>query len=227
MEGVITDLTGFMPKDRPGKSKLKGQYIDLEPLDWDAHGPDLANHISGAENAQLWTYVPIGPFDDLAALRAVMGYAGEQFGWESMAIISKASGKALGTASYMRIRELHGSAEVGCVVYGEALQKTREATEVIYLMAKHVFEDLGYRRFEWKCHNGNAASKQAATRFGFTFEGVFRNDMVMKGKNRDTAWFSIIDTEWPALKAGYQAWLSPGNFDGDGRQLAALKAFMR
>jgi len=222
----MTDLTGFIPRQRPGKSVLKGNYIDLEPLDWAAHGSDLAEHVAGTENANLWAFVPIGPFDDLAALQAVMSYAGEQFAWEIMAAKSKASGKVLGTASYMRIREMHGSAEVGCVVFGQTLQKTREATEIIYLMAKHVFEDLGYRRFEWKCHNGNEASKQAAKRFGFTFEGVFRNDMVMKGKNRDTAWFSMIDREWPVLKVGYQAWFDPSNFDDSGQQKQSLKAFI-
>lgn len=219
----MTDLTGFIPRKRPGLGTIKGNYVDLVPVNWDAHGEDLAKQIAGPENAGLWTFVPIGPFDDLAALQAVMSYAGEQFAWEIMGVKPKTSGSILGTASYMRIRELHGSAEVGCVVFGKALQKTREATEVIYLMAKHVFENLGYRRFEWKCHNGNAASKQAALRFGFTFEGVFRNDMVMKGKNRDTAWFSMIDTEWPALKAGYETWLSTDNFDDEGRQLKPLK----
>ena len=219
----MTDLTGFIPRERPGLGAIKGDYVDLVPVNWEAHGPDLAMHVAGSENAELWNFVPLGPFDDLAALQAVMSYAGEKFEWETMSIMSIASGKVLGTASYMRIRELHGSAEVGCVVFGKALQKTREATEVIYLMAKHVFGDLGYRRFEWKCHNGNDASKQAALRFGFTFEGVFRNDMVMKGKNRDTAWFSMIDSEWPALKAGYEAWLSPKNFDADGLQIKTLR----
>jgi len=222
----MTDLSGFTPRKRPGLETIVGDYVDLVPVKWDVHGADLARQIAGPENAGLWTFVPIGPFDDLAALQAVMSYVGEQFEWETMAIISKRSGKALGTVSYMRIREMHGSAEVGCVVFGEPLKKTREATEAIYLMAKHAFEDLGYRRFEWKCHNGNDASKCAAERFGFTFEGVFRNDMVMKGKNRDTAWFSIIDKEWPTINAAYQAWLSPDNFDDTEQQKLPLRAFM-
>ena len=151
----MTDLTGFIPRKRPGLTTLNGRYIDMEPLEWDLHGIELTQHVAGVDNANLWTFVPIGPFDDLASLKAVMSYVGEQFKWEIMAVKSKTSGKVLGTASYMRIREMHGSAEVGCVVFGNALQKTREATEVIYLMAKHVFENLGYRRFEWKCHNDN------------------------------------------------------------------------
>ena len=174
----MTDLTGFIPRKRPGQTALNGCYIDMEPLEWDLHGTELTQHVAGIDNANLWTFVPIGPFDDLAAMQAVMSYVGAQFEWEIMAVKSKSSGKVLGTASYMRIREMHGSAEVGCVVFGHALQKTRKATEVIYLMAKHVFENLGYRRFEWKYHNDNDASKQAALRFGFTFEGVFRNDTV-------------------------------------------------
>jgi RimJ/RimL family protein N-acetyltransferase len=123
----------------------------------------------------------------------------------------------------MRLRPEHGSVEIGCVVFGKALQKTRGATEAIYLMAKHAFSDLGYRRFEWKCDNDNADSKNAALRFGFEFEGVFRNDMVMKGRNRDTAWFSIIDTDWPIVKAGFETWLSAQNFDENGRQISSLR----
>ena len=222
----MTDLAGFIPRKRPGQTTLNGRYIDMEPLEWDLHGVELAQHVTGVDNTNLWTFVPIGPFDDLAALQGVMSYVGAQFEWEIMAVKSKTSSKVLGTASYMRIREMHGSAEVGCVVFGQALQKTREAKEVIYLMAKHVFENLGYRRFEWKCHNGNDASKQAALRFGFTFEGVFRNDMVMKGKNRDTAWFSMIDTEWPVLSAVYQAWLAPNNFNNSGHQKQSLRGLL-
>ena len=222
----MTNLTGYLPRERPGRIGLAGCDIRIEPLNWETRGAGLASAIAGQDNADLWTYVPIGPFDDLAALQATMGYVGEQFGWEMTAIISQADDRVLGTASYMRIREMHGSAEVGCIVFGQALQKTRAATEAMYLMAKHIFEDLGYRRYEWKCHNGNDASKRAAERFGFTFEGIFRNDMVMKGQNRDTAWFSMIDTDWPAIKAGYEAWLSEGNFDGDGQQISSLETFM-
>ena len=124
----------------------------------------------------------------------------------------------LGMASYMRIRPEHGSAEVGFVCFSKAMQRTPAATEAMYLMARHLFDDLGYRRYEWKCDNANEKSRRAAERLGFAFEGVFRQDMVMKGRNRDTAWYSMLDTEWPAAKAAFEAWLAPENFDGEGRQ---------
>ena len=141
-----------------------------------------------------------------------------------MIIVDAGAGSALGMASYMRIRQEHGSAEVGCVVFGKALQRTRAATEAIYLMARHIFDDLGYRRFEWKCNEANAASKRAAVRFGFTFEGVFRNDMVMKGRNRDTAWYSMLDSEWSGVKTAFDSWLDPGNFTPEGVQRSRLSA---
>lgn len=128
-------------------------------------------------------------------------------------------------ASYTRIREAHGSVEAGCVAFSHRLQRTAHATEALTLMARHVFDDLGYRRYEWKCHDANAASKRCAERFGFQFEGLFRNDMVVKGESRDTAWYSIIDAEWPALRAALAAWLAPANFAAAGRQRQPLAAF--
>ncbi|VAW07153.1 Acetyltransferase, GNAT family, partial [hydrothermal vent metagenome] len=133
------------------------------------------------------------------------------------------TGAVLGMASYMRIRPEAGSVEIGCIVFSGALQKTPAATEAMYLMARHIFDDLGYRRYEWKCNDENAASKSAAERLGFQFEGVFRQDMVVKGENRDTAWFSVLDSEWPEVKAGLNAWLAPENFDADGRQRRSLR----
>lgn len=130
-------------------------------------------------------------------------------------------------ASYMRIREAHGSVEIGCVAFSHRLQRTTRATEALTLMAQHVFDELGYRRYEWKGNNANLASKRAAERFGFTFEGVFRNDMVVKGESRDTAWYSIIDSEWPVVRAALHAWLAATNFDGHGRQRQRLESFRR
>ena len=130
-------------------------------------------------------------------------------------------------AGYMRIREKHGSAEIGCVAFGRDLRRSPEATEAMSLMASHIFDELGYRRYEWKCHNGNAASRRAAKRFGFKFEGVFRNDMVVRGKNRDTAWFAMTDEDWPANKSAFEAWLSPSNFDAAGQQKKKLESFRR
>ena len=125
----------------------------------------------------------------------------------------------------MRIREIHGSAEVGCVAFSHALRRTPEATEAMYLMAQHLLEELGYRRYEWKCHNENAASHRAAQRFGFKFEGVFRNDMVIRGQNRDTAWYAMTDADWPNVKAAFEAWLDPSNFDAAGQQKQSLESF--
>lgn len=218
----MQDLSQFLPKRRPAHITLEGRFVSVETMDWEKYGASLSQHITGPENADLWTYVPIGPFEGSTGLESVMSYVGSQREWETLVIVSKTNGEALGTASYMRLRPEHGSAEIGCVIFGEALQKTREATEAMYLMAKHLFENLGYRRYEWKCDNSNIASKRAAERLGFQYEGLFRQDMVMKGKNRDTAWFSITDKDWPNVKTGFEKWLSDDNFLKTGVQIASL-----
>ena len=138
------------------------------------------------------------------------------------AIVPAQAGKAAGWASLMRIEPRHGVIEVGNVVFSPALQRSRAATEAMYLMASHVFDHLGYRRYEWKCNAENAASRRAALRLGFTFEGIFRQHMVVRGRSRDTAWYSLLDGEWPARKRAFEAWLDPSNFDGEGRQLVSL-----
>jgi len=217
-------LADWTPRERPGASVLGGHYATLEPLDWAAHADGLYAAIAGPDNAALWEYMPLGPFADAQTFRAHFTFAYETHGWEPMVIRSAATSDILGSASFMRIREAHGSAEVGCVAFGDQLKRTREATEAMYLMAAHVFDDLGYRRWEWKCHNENAASKRAALRFGFRFEGIFRNDMVVKGANRDTAWFAMTDEDWLTIKLAYQAWLARGNFDESGHQREKLKA---
>lgn len=197
-------------------------YTRLELLDWAVHGDDLYKAVCGAENDDLWTYMPIGPFVDQDTFEQIYEFVRMQFGWETMVIRDGASNAVLGMASFMRIRPEHGSAEVGCVTFGPSLKRTCQATEAMYLMARHLFEELGYRRYEWKCHNENEASRRAAQRFGFSFEGVFRNDMVVKGQSRDTAWFAITDADWPDLSAAYQAWLAPENFNTTGEQKARL-----
>jgi RimJ/RimL family protein N-acetyltransferase len=199
--------------------------VVLEPLDWEEHADGLYQAIAAPDMADLWDYMPLGPFKDQAQFEKTLIHVSAEFGWELLVIRSVKDGNILGMAGYMRIREGHGSVEVGCVSFGRALRRTPEATEAMYLMANHVFEELGYRRYEWKCHNDNAASRRAATRFGFQFEGVFRNDMVVKGKNRDTAWFAMTDADWPALKSAFEAWLDPSNFDTSGEQKQRLEAF--
>lgn len=218
----MSDLNNYAPRKLPGKCILLGEYVRLEPLDWDRHGEQLANHITGEENVDLWTYMPIGPFDNLDGLQSVMQYVSDQLKWETMAIIRKQDNQVVGMASFMRMRPEHGSAEIGCVTYGEVLKRSIEATETMYLLAAHLFEDLHYRRYEWKCDNCNDASKRAALRLGFQFEGVFRNDMVMKQKNRDTAWFSMTNEDWPNIKAAFKTWLTAENFNKDGSQKTTL-----
>jgi RimJ/RimL family protein N-acetyltransferase len=222
MTMIDTDLSQWSRCAEPGDRSLLGQYCRLEPLSFVQHGHGLFQAVCGRHNTHLWDYIPLGPFDDIGALKQALEYVDANMNWKTMVIVSQKDSSVLGMASFMRIRPEHGSAEVGCVMFGPALQRTREATEAIFLMGQHVFDDLGYRRFEWKCNNANAASKRAAERFGFQFEGVFRNDMVMKGKNRDTAWYSIIDQEWPPIRAAFQQWLLPANFDESGRQRTNL-----
>ena len=172
----------------------------------------------------MWQYLFEGPFADRAAfdlhLRRIAASEDPLF----LAILDNATGSAVGYASYMRIEPVHRVIEVGSILYTPRLQQTTLATEAMYLMARHVFEDLGYRRYEWKCNALNAPSRRAALRFGFTFEGVFRQHMIVKGRNRDTAWFSMLNSEWPARKANFERWLDPSNFGADGRQKVALSA---
>ena len=218
-------LTNWTSRDRPGQVGLQGRTVRLEPLRSDAHYAALYPVIASPEQAELWTYMPLGPFPTLKAFTQALQHCRATLGWELMVISPPDTPDiALGMAGYMRIREAHGSAEVGCVTFSPALQRTIQATEAMYLMAAHVFDDLGYRRYEWKCHNDNAASRRAAARFGFQFEGVFRQDMVVKGENRDTAWFAMTDQDWPHLKRGFEAWLAPGNFDPNGQQIRSLEA---
>lgn len=220
-------LSSWEKCQTPGDTMHEGMYCRLELLDWDVHGEALFDAIAGDDNASLWQYIPLGPFEEKQAFVTTLNYVRANMGWRTMVIVAADGNDVLGMASYMRIREEHGSAEVGCIVFGPALQRTRAATEAIFLMASHVFDDLGYRRFEWKCNNANQASRDAAVRFGFTFEGVFRKDMVMKGQNRDTAWYSITDDEWPALRRTYRSWLSPNNFTENGIQKRKLSECMQ
>ena len=219
------NLANYTPRSMPGRTVLTGHHVRLEPMDWNKHGIELAEAITGTINTDLWTYIPFGPFEDLTGLQNVMVYVAGQFAWETMAIIRQFDNKVVGTASYMRIRKVHGSAELGCIIFSKVLQRTPAATEAIYLMSAHLFDDLGYRRNEWKCDNGNTGSKRAAKRFAFQYEGLFRNDLIVKGRNRDTAWFAMTDDDWPNIKAAYQAWLSEDNFDKHRRQCKSLSEF--
>ena len=217
------NLSDWSPRAIPGQADLTGNSVILEPIDWTRHLEGLYSAVASENNNDIWTYMPIGPFVDKAQFQSNFSAVSSHLGWQTLVIKSQENQSVLGMASFMRIREAHGSVEVGCVAFGQHLKRTKEATEAMYLMARHVFEDLWYRRYEWKCHNENAASKRAAERFGFQFEGIFRNDMVIDGKNRDTAWFAMTDGDWPKLKAAFEAWLDPDNFDVQGRQLQRLE----
>lgn len=216
---MLMDWKGAPP---PALGDVSGRYARLRPFDYERDRKGLFASICGHENDDLWTYIPQDRPENADALGAMLLKVADDQGWQTYVILTPSSEVPLGMASYMRIRPGHGSAEAGCIIYSRTLQRTRIATEALYLMIKHAFDDLGYRRFEWKCDNRNEASRRAAKRLGFTFEGIFRNDLVVKGHNRDTAWFSIIDTEWPSIKAGFENWLRPENFDENGQQLSRL-----
>jgi len=212
--------------DRPAPPTLKGRYCRLEKLDWTAHGDGLFEAICGPGNNNLWTYIPIGPFPDRSVFEQIFEFVRSKFDWETLVIRNADTSQILGMASYMRMRPEHGSAEVGCVIFGHNLKRTRQATEAMYLMAQHLFDELGYRRYEWKCDNSNEASRRAAERLGFVFEGVFRKDIMIKGNNRDTAWFSMTDDDWSSRRTALERWLDPINFGEKGRQHTPLQSLM-
>jgi RimJ/RimL family protein N-acetyltransferase len=203
---------------------LEGRFCRLEPLDAGRHAAELHEANSLDREQRMWTYLFSGPYASFDEYRAWLELRQASEDPLYFAIVDRATGLATGLASYLRIDPANGSIEVGHLQFSPRLQRTAAATEAMYLMMKQAF-DLGYRRYEWKCDALNAASRRAALRLGFTFEGVFRQAVVYKGRNRDTAWYSIIDSEWRAVDAAYRAWLDPANFDADGRQRSALADF--
>ncbi len=210
----------WTPPPFPARRTLDGRYCRVEPLQPAMHAADLYAAFSD-ESGALWTYMGVGPFADFAAFRAWIDgvYAGDdpQF----YAIVDLSSQQAVGVASYLRIAPAAGSIEVGHITFAPRLQRTPAATEAMYLMMRYAF-GLGYRRYEWKCNALNAPSRRAAQRYGLSFEGVFRQALIVKGRNRDTAWYATIDKEWPALDAAFSRWLDPDNFRADGTQIERL-----
>jgi RimJ/RimL family protein N-acetyltransferase len=216
--GLPVDTTPARP---PGPVTLQGRYGRVEKFST-GHAGSLWGAVKGHD--ALWTYMPsYGPFADAAAFSAWAAARAALNDPYSYAIVDQA-GRAQGIFALMAIRPEHRVIEVGHVIYAPALQRTPLATEAQYLLARYVFETLRYRRYEWKCDMLNAASRKAAQRYGFTFEGIFRQHMIGKGRNRDTAWLSMLDGEWPARKANFERWLAPGNFGPDGRQKTSLSA---
>ena len=205
---------------------MEGRFCRVEPLAAARHAPGLHSAFAEASPAS-WTYLPdyMGPHDTLAAWQTWLASAeaGSDPLWH--AIVDAGSSRALGIACYLRMDANFGSVEVGGLLYSPQLQKTAAATEAMYLMMRRAFDELGYRRYEWKCDHLNAPSRAAALRLGFTFEGSFRQHMVYRGRSRDSDWFSILDSEWPGLKTMFEQWLRPENFDKAGGQIAGLAKF--
>jgi RimJ/RimL family protein N-acetyltransferase len=216
-------LPHWTPRPRPPRSAMEGRFCIVEPVDPARHAVDLHAANSLDREGRNWTYLPYGPFDRLEDYRAFLD---RELGDDPMrhAIIDRRSGRAVGVASYMRIDPPAGVIEVGGINYAPPLQRTPAATEAMYLMMRRVFDELGYRRYEWKCDALNAPSRRAALRFGFRHEGIFRDHMIIKGRSRDTAWFAMLEGEWPARKAAFERWLAPENFDAAGAQRERLGA---
>ncbi len=220
-------VPGWKPRALPPRSELLGRCCRLEPLRADRHAGALHEAHAADRGGRNWTYLPYGPFasaEDYGAwIRSVEAGTDPLF----FAIVDGESGRPLGAASYLRIDPAMGCLEVGHVSYAPALQRTTAATEAMYLMMRRAFDELGYRRYEWKCDSLNAASRAAAERLGFVYEGTFRQAVIAKGRNRDTAWYSVVDAEWPGVRSALESWLDPSNFDADGRQRRPLGDWMR
>jgi RimJ/RimL family protein N-acetyltransferase len=217
-------LPHWSPRPRPARTVIEGRYCRLEPLDAQRHASHLHAAYTKAPDGRAWTYMTVGPFADEAGYRAHCEQAAASSDPQHYAVIDLRTDRAVGTLSLMRIDPAHGVVEVGHVMFSPLLQRTPISTEAQYLLMKYVFAGLGYRRYEWKCDSLNAPSRQAAARLGFTFEGIFRQAIVYKGRHRDTAWFSIVDSEWPAVKSGFERWLAADNFDAKGLQRQPLTA---
>lgn len=211
------------PAVRPAPVVLEGRHIHVVPFDAARHAASLYALSHGPQKEALWAYLSSAPFPDEAAFTRSYEEAAQKADPLLFALVEAQGGRAVGHATFMRIEPAHRVIEVGNILLTPPLQRTIGATEAMFLMARHVFEDLGYRRYEWKCNALNVPSRRAAERLGFAYEGLFRQHMIVKGRNRDTAWFSLLDSEWPRAKAAFEAWLDPSNFDGEGRQRRRLE----
>lgn len=216
-------LPDWTPREAPARAAMQGLHCRLEPLDPGRHADALHAAYAESPDDRDWTYLSSGPFADADAYRAWAAQAAASRDPLHFAILDAGGGRALGTLSLMRIDRANGTAEIGFVAYSRRLQRTPAGTEAVALLMRHVFDGLGYRRLEWKCDTLNAPSRAAALRYGFAFEGVFRQAVVYKGRSRDTAWFALTDADWPAARAAFARWLAPENFDAAGRQRARLQ----
>jgi RimJ/RimL family protein N-acetyltransferase len=217
-------LPNWSSRSLPARIPIEGRFCRIEPLEPARHAGDLFAANSDDAEGRNWTYLPYGPFPSFDPYREYLVTAAGRDDPLVHAIVDRGSGRAVGVASLMRIDPAAGVIEVGGINYSPRLQRQPAATEAMYLLMRRVFDELGYRRYEWKCDSLNAPSRAAAQRLGFRYEGLFRQATVYKGRNRDTAWYSILDSEWPALRAAFERWLNPTNFDRDGRQRASLRS---
>lgn len=215
-------VPGWTDRLRPQRLTIVGRTCRLEPLDPDRHADDLFHAYLLAPDGRHWTYLGSERFTQLADYRAYAEACAATDDPLHFAIVDLATDKAIGTASFLRSDPANGSIEVGWIAYSPLIQRTVMGTEAMFLMMRYAMDDLGYRRYEWKCNSLNEPSRAAATRYGFTFEGIFRQAVVTKGRNRDTAWYSILDSEWPAVRGAFEGWLDPSNFDERGHQRASL-----
>lgn len=222
---VGAPLPGWSARPRPPRTAMAGRVCTVVPLDPERHAAQLFAAYAEDAAGRLWTYLPRGPYASLDEYRAWAEAASRADDPLTHTIIDNATGDAVGTAAYMRIEPAVGVIEIGSITYSPRLQRRPSATEAMYLMMRRVFDELGYRRYEWKCDSLNAPSRAAALRLGFRYEGLFRQATINKGRNRDTTWFSVIDSEWPALRAAFEAWLDAANFDPDGTQRRGLASF--
>lgn len=223
-------LPDWSPRSPPPRTAMPGRFCTVEPLDPDRHAAQLFAAYAEDREGGLWTYLPRGPYASPGEYRDWAEGAARLDDPLTHAIIDNASGEAVGTAAYMRVEPAVGVIEIGSITYSPRLQRRPAATEAMYLMMRRVFDELGYRRYEWKCNSLNMPSRAAALRLGFQYEGLFRQATITRGRNRDTMWFSVIDGEWPRLRDAFERWLDPANFDGGGRQrnsLASLRSSAR
>ena len=223
----MTDLTQWTPRARPERKTFEGRFVRIEPLDAARHGDELYAASTVPDAMTRFAWLPENPPESREAFQGWLEAAEKNSDPMFYAVIDRESGKVAGRQTFMRMDPANGVAEIGNIYWGPLISRRPATTEALYLFADHIFRELGYRRFEWKCNNDNLPSKRAAERFGFSFEGVFRQHLIVKGRNRDTAWYSMIDSEWPALSSAFSAWLDPSNFDENGEQKKRLEEFRR
>lgn len=219
----MSDLSQWSARARPARAPIEGRYVRLEPLDSVRHGDGLFAASATPDAGERFRWLGETPPQERQLFQSWLEKAAASEDPSHFAVIDKAGGRIAGRQSFMRIDTANGVVEIGNILWNDPVARRPAATEALFLFARHAFDELGYRRFEWKCNNQNTPSKRAALRFGFTFEGVFRQHMVVKGLNRDTAWFSMVDREWPVIRDAFETWLAPENFTADGTQKRRLE----